>query len=194
MQLDHPKRKRKLFLLLAIFLLILTGATFTTLNYHQLFPSEFDETSQENYKLVSILNDVIEEQIDLNTKSNDRSNLSEQSRSNTISFIQSLTEIRTYARHGVKSKRKRNHLLIEAHFLSGKVVDDIYINDTRFQSSNMPILFKITMENGLATLVETNGLEHSVDLEKVRMQLSDLIHTLLQKEKKEHPENYFYKQ
>lgn len=153
--------------------------------------SELDVPDQSNDKMIGMFNLQIEKEIENHTQSIMYPGYIPESRQNTIDFLKTIQSIESSTRYGVKSTRPRNNLELKVTFNDGSIAEKIYTGHTCSGMISPCLLMKVTMKDGKATHILTNGVERKGSPDWIIPDLNIMINKAISYDIDKNPTRYF---
>ncbi|MCW3159781.1 hypothetical protein [Chryseobacterium oryctis] len=184
------KKSNSLIVILVVFV---TAIVIGYILFKNALPShsEFDVIDKPNDKVVNMVNEQIERQIENHTQNIMHPGYIPESRQNTIDYLKTIKTIESYARHGVESTQPRNYLELKITFNDGTVAEKVYTGHPCSGYMSPCLLLKVEMENGKAIHVFTNGQEKKGSPDWIINDLNTLIKSAISYDMSKNQDNYF---
>ncbi|GEM_PF-767071 len=187
-------KSKKIVIPILVFL-ILGGITMYMLMFPRtlsLLPqSEYDVVDKPNPKMVTLVNGEIDAII--KDYGSGMYVYRPEAPDNLNKFFQGIKQIETYSRYGTNSIQGYNGSGANVAFLDGRQVKDLYITSGyKFRSRSPKLYMRITLQNGRATEVLTNGLELEQSPAVAQGTIREILEQLANFDKEAHKINYFY--
>lgn len=173
---NSSMKKTTVIILILLVVLTFSGGVFYLI-FRDFFPtkSEFDIPDKQNDKIVNMLNEEINKEIDNHTKSVMYPGYIPEARQHTIDYLKTIKSIESYARYGVKSTQPRNYIELKIIFNDGSVADKVYTGYSCNAYTGTCLLMKAEMKDGKAVKVFTNGQEKKGSPDWIKPNLNLLI-------------------
>jgi len=163
-----------------IFIILLTTAVSLVMVYFLLAElisskTQFDVADKENPKIVAMLNTQLQKNIDKHEKNTFHPGYLPTAKAYVAAYLKTIAKLESYSRYGVASSRGRNAIEVRIAFKDGTVAEKLYTGNTSSHVMPPPLLLSVTMNDGIAVKVWTNGVEKKGSPEWIVNDLNTLI-------------------
>jgi hypothetical protein len=189
-----PMKKSTVVIVILLIILTFSAGIFYII-FRDFSPakSEFDVPDKQNDKMVNMLNEEIDKEINNHTQSVMYPGYIPEARQHTIDFLKTIKSIESYARYGVKSTQPRNYIELKITFNDGSVADNVYTGHSCNAYVDTCLLLKVEMKDGKAVKVFTNGQEKKGSPDWIKPDLNLLIEKAINYDINTNKDQYFGK-